>query len=127
LLNIASTFQTVFHLALTTSTNTFKLAIHFYMEMPQSLTTPTSNQQDELVVNLDDCSLELDVLTIPSQTQGVTELGDLLSLPRLPTRRKNDKEPLVDYSNSHVVALDQYMTVLRHKTLEKKIVDKIKK
>ncbi len=97
------------------------------MEMPQSLTTPTSNQQDELVVNLDDCSLELDVLTIPSQTQGVTELGDLLSLPRLPTRRKNDKEPLVDYSNSHVVALDQYMTVLRHKTLEKKIVDKIKK
>jgi hypothetical protein len=76
------------------------------MEMPQSLTTPTSNQQDELVVNLDDCSLELDVLTIPSQTQGVTELGDLLSLPRLPTKRIHGKELLVEYSSSHVVTLD---------------------
>jgi hypothetical protein len=39
--------------------------------MPQSLATPTNNQQNELMVNLNDYSLELDVLIIPSQTQEV--------------------------------------------------------
>jgi hypothetical protein len=34
--------------------------------MPQSRTTPTNNQQDELVVNLDDSSPKLNVLIIPS-------------------------------------------------------------
>jgi hypothetical protein len=77
-------------------------------------------------MNLDDCSLELDVLTIPSQTQGVVELADLLSLPRLPTRRRHGKEPLMDYSSSRVVTLDQYLALLRQMTLEKKDVNKIR-
>jgi hypothetical protein len=89
------------------------------------LLVPTNNQQDDLVVNLENSNLELDNLTIPSQTQGVIELGDLLSLPRLPTRRRHGKESLVDYSNSHVVTLVQYAITLRQKTLEKE-VDKIK-
>jgi hypothetical protein len=75
---------------------------------------------------LEDSNLELDDLTIPSPTQGVVELGDLLSLPRLPTRRKHGKEPLVDYSSSHVVTSDQYLVVLKQKALEKEIVDEIK-
>jgi hypothetical protein len=58
------------------------------------------------VVNLENSNPELDDLTILSQTQGVVELGDLLSLLRLPTRKKHGKEPLVDYSNSHVVTSD---------------------
>jgi hypothetical protein len=53
-------------------------------------------------------------------------LGDLLSLPRLPTKKILDKEPLVDYSNSHVVTSNQYLIVLRQKALEKKIIDKIR-
>jgi hypothetical protein len=53
-------------------------------------------------------------------------LGDLLFLPRLPTRGKHGKEPLMDYSNSHVVTSDQYLVVLRQTTLEKEIVDKIR-
>jgi hypothetical protein len=55
------------------------------------LPTPTNNQQDELMVNSEDSNLELDDLTIPSQTQGGTKLGDLLSLPRLPTKRIHGK------------------------------------
>jgi hypothetical protein len=57
-LNIVNIFQIVFNLAPTKSTNTFELATHFYVEMPQSPTTPTNNQQDELLVNLDNYSLE---------------------------------------------------------------------
>jgi hypothetical protein len=47
--------------------------------MPHSAPAPTNYQQDELVVNLEDSNLELDDLTIPSQTQGATKLGNLLS------------------------------------------------
>jgi len=36
------------------------------VEMPHSLATPTNNQQNELVVNLEDSNLELDDLTIPN-------------------------------------------------------------
>jgi hypothetical protein len=71
-------------------------------------------------VNLNDYNLKLDVLTILSQTQGVVQLGNFLSLPRLPTRKKLGKEPLGDYSNSHVVTLDQYSAMLRQKALEEK-------
>ncbi len=77
-------------------------------------------------MNLEYSNLELDDLTIRSQTQGVTKLGDLLCLPRLPTRRRHGKKPLVDYSSSHVVTSNQYLVVLKEKALEKKIVDKIR-
>jgi hypothetical protein len=103
----------------------FEPSPRFYVETSPNPPTPTNNQQDDLVVNLEDSNLELDDLIIPNQTQGVIELGDLLSLPRLPTRRRHGKEPLVDYSSLHVVTLDQYLVVLRQKALEKK-VDKIK-
>jgi len=53
-LNITNTFQAILNLAPTTSTNAFEFVVHFYVEMPQSPTTQTNNQQDELVVNLDD-------------------------------------------------------------------------
>jgi hypothetical protein len=44
----------------------------------------------------------------------------------LATRRRHGKEPLMDYSNSHVVTSNQYLAMLRQKALEKKFVDKIK-
>jgi hypothetical protein len=44
----------------------------------------------------------------------------------LPTRKRHGKEPLVDCSNSDVVTLDQYMVMLKQKTLKKEIVDKIR-
>jgi hypothetical protein len=66
LFNIRRIFQAVLNPTTTTSTNASKPIARFYVEMPQSPTTPTNNQQDELVVNLNDCNLELNVLTMPS-------------------------------------------------------------
>jgi len=40
-------------------------------------------------------------------------LTHLLSLFTLPTTRKQGNEPLVDYSSSHVVTLDQYLAILK--------------
>jgi hypothetical protein len=88
-LNIVSTFQTIPTPAPTTLISPFEPFVCFHVEMPLSPPTPTNNQQDELVVNLEDSNLELDDLTIQTQTQGVTKLGDLLCLPRLPTRRRH--------------------------------------
>ncbi len=53
-------------------------------------------------------------------------MGDLLSLPTLPTRIKHGKESLVDYSNSHVVTSNQYLIVLKQKALDKGVADKIR-
>jgi hypothetical protein len=88
--------------------------------------TPTSNQQDELVVNLEDSNLELYYLIIPTQTQGITKLGDLLFLPILPTRKRHGKESLMDYSSSHVATSNQYLVMLKQKALDKIVADKIK-
>jgi hypothetical protein len=43
------------------------------------------------MVNLEDSNPELNDLSIPNQTQGVVELGDILSLLRLPTRKRQQK------------------------------------
>ncbi len=93
LLNIVRIFQAIPTLAPTTSISPFEPFIHFYVEMPHNPPTSTNNQQDELVVSLEDSNLELDDLTIPSQTQEDTKLGDLLCLPRLPTRKRHGKKP----------------------------------
>jgi hypothetical protein len=36
----------------------------------------------------------------------------------LPTRRKQSNETLMDYSNSHVVTLDQYVVILKYKVMD---------
>jgi len=77
-------------------------------------------------VNLENSNVKLNDLTIITQTQGVTKLGDLLSLPRLPTKKIHGKESLMDYSNSHVVTSNQYLIVLKQKALDKEVVDKIR-
>jgi hypothetical protein len=40
------------------------------------------------------------------------------------TRQRN--EPLVDYSSSLVVTLNQYLTILKQKVMDKEIADKLK-
>ncbi len=50
----------------------------------------------------------------------------MLSLPALPTKRKHGNEPLMDYSNSHVVTLNQYLVILKQKVVDKKIANKLK-
>jgi hypothetical protein len=36
----------------------------------------------------------------------------------LPTKRKQGNEALMDYSNSHVVTLDQYVVILKYKVMD---------
>jgi hypothetical protein len=50
-------------------------------------------------------------------------LANLLFLPQLPTRKRQGKEPLVDYSSSYVVTSNQYLVVLKQKVVDKEIVD----
>jgi hypothetical protein len=105
-LNITGTFQVVFNPIPTTSTSPFEPSSHFYVEMPQSFATPTNNKQDELVVKLEDYNLKLVVLTMNQIRPEELQINDLLSLPRLPTKIRDGKKLLVDYSNSCVVTLD---------------------
>jgi hypothetical protein len=65
-LNIVGAFQAILELAPIASTSPSEPSICFYVEMLVSPPTPTNNQQDELVVNLEDSNLELNDLTIPS-------------------------------------------------------------
>jgi hypothetical protein len=47
-------------------------------------------------------------------------------LSRLLARHTKGKEPLVDYSQSHVVINFGYLNILRRKTMEKVVVEEIK-
>jgi hypothetical protein len=77
-------------------------------------------------VNLEDPSIDLENLPIPSQTLEPLTLVDLLTLPRLPRKKTHGKEPLVDYSNSQVVTPYQYLVQLNQRVMEKEIAKNIK-
>ncbi len=50
-------------------------------------------------------------------------MANLLSLPQLPTRKRQGKEPLVDYFSSYVVTSNQYLVELKQKVVDKNVVD----
>jgi hypothetical protein len=77
------------------------------------------------VVNLEDSNLELDDLTIPSKTQGVAKLGDLLCLPRLQHEEDMARAigRLFQFTCGHIIPL---LNSVEPKALEKEVVDKIK-
>jgi len=74
-LNIVGTFQAVFGPTPTTSMGPFEPSPRFYVETSPNPPTPTNNQQDDLVVNLEDSNLELDDLIIPSQNPRSYRIG----------------------------------------------------
>jgi len=45
-----------------------------------------------------------------------------LSLPHLPVKKTCEKEPLVDYIQSHVVTSDKYLQILHKKTMDKEAI-----
>jgi hypothetical protein len=53
--------------------------------------------------------------------------SNLISLLQLLTSRSHGKEPLVNYSSSHVVTSNQYLAILTQKEVDKEILNKIKK
>jgi hypothetical protein len=62
----------------------------------------------------------------PNLTQEATRLHNLLSLLHLPIRRTRGKEPLIDYSQSHVVTFVEYLNILRKETMDKATAEEIK-
>jgi len=126
MLNIVGIFQ-LMSTTIPTSECSSSPTTNYYVKMPYIFTTPTNNhKENQLVVNLEDFTLELNDLIGPSQIQEVFGLVNLLSLPQLLTRKRQCKEPLVDYCNSHVVTSYQYLSMLKHKAIDIEVVDKIK-
>jgi hypothetical protein len=70
------------------------------------------------VVDLEDVILKLKNLIGSNQNEEV-RFAHMLSLPALPTKRRQSNEPLMDYSNSHVVTLNQYLIILKQKVVDK--------
>jgi hypothetical protein len=70
-------------------------------------------------VDLEDVTTKSKVLIGSNQSEEVG-LVHLLSLPTLPTKRKQGNKPLVDYFNSHVVTSNQYLVILKQKAMDKK-------
>jgi hypothetical protein len=51
-----------------------------------------------------------------------------LSLPHLLTRKTKEKEQLVEYIKSHVItSLNEYLKIMSKKTMEKEVVEEIRK
>ncbi len=75
----------------------------YYVKMPNSPgITINNHEEDQLMVGLEDVTLN-SKYSIGSNHSEEVGLVHLLSLPTLPTRRRQGNEPLMDYSNSHVV------------------------
>jgi hypothetical protein len=46
-------------------------------------------------------------------------------LPHLPIRRTNGREPLGDYSQNHVVKLEEYLKIMQKKAMDREAIKKI--
>ncbi len=53
-------------------------------------------------------------------------MHNLLLLLHLPIRHSKGKDPLIDYSKSHVMINFEYVDILRRKTMEKVAIKEIK-
>jgi hypothetical protein len=87
-------------------------------------------QPSNLVVNIDD-KVMLNVMTetTPSSLhyQETPFTISFMSLPHLPSKQIHGKEPLVDYSQNHVVTLEEYLQIMKQKVGEKVAVKKKRK
>ncbi len=80
-----------------------------------------------VIVNIDEDAPKLEVGTdfMNIAQQGLAN-GDLFTLFHLPTKKTQGRESLVDYSQSHVVTSQEYLSRMRQKTLEKEVVEIIR-
>ncbi len=95
--------------------------------MPHSFNILVDNcEQDQVLVNLQDLNPKLNNLNILSQTKGPPPLVDLLSLPKLLTRRTHHKvtSRLFQFICGHIKPI---FCSLKQKAMDKKVVNKIRK
>jgi hypothetical protein len=50
-----------------------------------------------------------------------------MSLPHLPSRRTNGRKTVVDYSQNHVVTLEEYLRIMQQKAMDREATKWIQK
>jgi hypothetical protein len=82
---------------------------------------------ENMVDNLAQPSLDeiVELINPKSSTQVALGQGchNLMSLPHLPTRRTNGREPLMDYSQSHVITSEEYLRIMRQKAMDRDVTN----
>jgi hypothetical protein len=71
-----------------------------------------NHDKDQLVVDLEDVTLESKDLIGSNQSEKVA-LAHLLLVSTLPTKKRQGNKPLMDYSSLHVVTSYQYLVILK--------------
>jgi hypothetical protein len=68
-----------------------------------------------LVLDINEGTFEVEAKTKKFKRLNQTTLStnNLLSLPHLFAKKMNSKDPLVDYSQNHVVTSNQYFNIMR--------------
>jgi hypothetical protein len=102
----------------------------YYVKMPRIPTTTNpafvielKNMVEKLAqLSLDEIA-EFKFFESSTQVALAQRCHGLLSLPHLPTRRTSGKKPLVDYSQSHVVTLEEYLMIMRQKATHREAVE----
>jgi uncharacterized protein with NAD-binding domain and iron-sulfur cluster len=96
----------------------------YYVDLHTNFTSmnkETTIDTINVTMNIDEDapSLEVGNNNFMSIIQQGLANGNLFALFHLPTKKTQRKEPIVDYSQSHAMILEEYLSKLRHKTLEK--------
>jgi hypothetical protein len=106
----------------------------YYVNMPRIPTIinhASIIESQNMVENLAQPSLDeiVKFINFESSTQVASTQGShsLLSLPHLFVRRTNGREPLMDYFQSHVVTLEEYLRIMQQKAMDKEVVKQIRK
>jgi hypothetical protein len=101
----------------------------YYVDTPQSPTMKEQQLEKNIVVDLNEGSPKSsfeETQQFPNLIQESMRMHNLMSLPCLLARHTKGKEPLVDYSQSHVVTSFEYLDILKKKTMEKAIAKEIR-
>ncbi len=101
----------------------------YMLENDQSPIVKKQQLEKNIVVNLDEGSLKgglEETQQFPNLIQESMRMHNLISLPLLLARHTKGKEPLIDYSQSHVVTNFEYLDIIKKKTMEKVIVEEIR-
>lgn len=91
--------------------------------MPKNLVAREVEELEQVRVNMDQSSSFEQDYILASETQEALKLSNLL-FAHLLTIASKGKEPLVNYNQSHVVTLDEYMKIIRRHAIEKEIAKK---
>jgi len=123
LINIAATLESTCETPRTE--NVTQNIPRYYVFVPRNPIVQNSEivvEPSNLMVNIDDdvmldVMIETTPLTLLSQEPPFA-IG-LLSLPYLPSKQLHGIKPLVDYSQSHVVTLEEHLQIMKQKVVEK--------